>query len=51
MTDKSLVEKDEQAFANLLLALGDTLMLNVEAETTVKGMWEKLKIFYEGSLY
>lgn len=48
MTDKSFAEKDDEAFANLLLSFGDTLMFNVEAETTAKGMWEKLKNIYEG---
>jgi hypothetical protein len=49
MTDRQFNEKDELAKANLLLALEDSVLFNVETtETSAKALWENLKNMYEG---
>ncbi|KAK9118944.1 hypothetical protein Scep_017037 [Stephania cephalantha] len=48
MTDKTFAEKDEMAVANILLALEDTVLFNVEGESSAIGLWDKLKNIYEG---
>ena len=47
MTEKQFAEKDELALANLLLTLDDSVLFNVESETIVKRLWDKLKNIYQ----
>lgn len=38
------------ALANRFLALEDTILFNIEIESTTKRLWEKLKGIYERKL-
>ena len=48
MIDGQYEEKDKLAMANLYLAMDDSILINIEIETTVKEVWKKLKNLSEG---
>lgn len=48
MPDKTFTKKNEMALTSLLLALEDTILFNIEVESIVKTLWDKLKNIYEG---
>lgn len=49
MTDIKFHGKDKMPWANLILALEDSVLAHVATEKTAKDLWERLENIYEGN--